>query len=198
MAVDGDARESLEDVADDVPDLAPPPAPDAPSGDPALLPPPPGLPPTPRGPLVAVSPEARLDAAPPAPSRVTPRPVAADVLGPAAEVLTTVERAGSAKARFAALAPVEGGPLSGEDLVAIVRAMPDGWQRRTAARRLLTRSAVTDVDAEALVTSLGRQGDRNAVASLLVETGGAHVETVVDQLDARTADRLRRRAARDA
>lgn len=196
MAVDGTGWELLDDVADDVPESAPPPIPDAPSGQPAPLPPPPGLPPAPGGQLVAVAPEARVDTEPAAPARLTPRSAAADVL--AADVLAAVERAGSAKARLAALVPLEGVALSGQDVVAIVRALPDGWQRRTAARRLLTRSAVTDVDAEALVASLARRGDRNAVASLLVDAGAAHVETVVDGLDARSADRLRRRTARDA
>lgn len=134
---------------------------------------------------------------------VAPRPVTDDVR-PAPprtvdsrEVIGAIERATTARGRLAAVAAAEAAPVTAEELVAIVRAVPDGWQRRTAARRLVTAGGVVNIDAGALVASFERSSDRMSTAGTLVDAGLADVAAVADHLDARAADRLRRREARE-
>jgi hypothetical protein len=166
-----------------------------------VLPPPPPPGPTPPavdGPLPATDEPAAVTTAEPA--ELPPAATTAVDHGwgrAATEVaLGTLDRPGTPRERFAALTVLEGVPLDGDGLLRVLRAFPDGWQRRAAARRLLTAGGVVDVDAERVVASFAGAGDRTAVAGLLVGGGLAHVGTVTDQLGPRAADRLRRRAAR--
>lgn len=85
-------------------------------------------------------------------------------------------------------------PLAAASLLSLLEALPDGWQRRTALRRLIDAGNLHDVDADAIVRTFGRGADRFAVAARLVDAGLAEVEVVTDALPVRAAARLRRRA----
>ncbi len=102
----------------------------------------------------------------------------------------------TARERLAVIADLAGARIDDAGVVALLEQVPDGWQRRTLAKRLVASASPFDLDAAAVVASLGRSADRTAVAQALVGAGYAHVETVTDQLPPRAADRLRRRAAR--
>lgn len=114
------------------------------------------------------------------------------------DVVASIERATTARGRLAAVATAECTTLTADEGLAILRAVPDGWQRRTAARRLIAAGGVADVDADAWIASFARSSDRIAVAGALVDAGLARTETVTAHLDDRAAGRLQRRAARDA
>lgn len=80
----------------------------------------------------------------------------------------------------------------------MLRAFPDGWQRRTALRRLVAAPGVAlGADALAVVEAFARAADRFAVAAQLVRAGGVSAEQVLPALGARPGLRLRARAARD-
>ncbi len=103
-------------------------------------------------------------------------------------------RAGrDARSRLARLADLEGVPLGATTVLEVLEALPDGWQRRTAVRRLIEAGSLDDVDADAIVRVFGRGADRFAVAARLVDAGLTHVEVVSHALPARAAARLRRR-----
>lgn len=85
-------------------------------------------------------------------------------------------------------------PLAAASLLSLLEALPDGWQRRTALRRLIEAGSLHDVDADAIVRTFGRGADRFAVAARLVDAGLAEVEVVTGALPVRAAARLRRRA----
>lgn len=149
-----------------------------------------------------VSTEPTRESRGPRPVAVAPRPVTGDGRRTpgrtvdSRDVIGAIERATTARGRLSAVATAEAAPLTGDELLAIVRAVPDGWQRRTAARRLVTAGGVLAVDAGALVASLERRSDRISLAADLLDAGLADVSAIADHLDARAADRLRRHVAR--
>ncbi len=84
--------------------------------------------------------------------------------------------------------------VHGAEVLRILRATPDGWQRRTVLRKLIAADQVRSLDdPTAVVTAFSRDGDRFAVAAALVRTGLADVASVVPPLRQRDAARLRRR-----
>jgi hypothetical protein len=112
----------------------------------------------------------------------------------ARDALTRLGSAGSPRGRFAVLAELAEVPLDGDDLVALLDALPPGWQRRTALRTLLRGGGdIDDLDAAAVLRRFVRPSERSAAADLLVGAGMAHLGTVVDHLDRGAAARLRRR-----
>ncbi|WP_052666927.1 hypothetical protein [Nitriliruptor alkaliphilus] len=127
----------------------------------------------------------------------TPDPAAtipaATTFDPAA-ALADIDRAGSVQARLAAARSLAGTPLTSDSFTAVLLRLPDGWQRRTIARRLLEAGGVTDVDTEQVLTCFERHGDRTAVGHVLVDRDLAHVETVTDHLAPGAAARVRRRS----
>jgi hypothetical protein len=112
------------------------------------------------------------------------------------EVRTALEelaRATTPRERFTALRELTDAEVGYDDLVALLDAVPDGWQRRTVVRRLVRAGVLHDVDASRVVRRFARDGDRAHVAGLLVDAGLAHVGTVSDDLEAAVVRRLRRR-----
>jgi hypothetical protein len=201
-----------------VEDLPGPPRDGPSAGAPVPLPPPPRTPPVdgPPAPEPAVPepavhepaihepavPEPNSTEAPAAEAAPTPASVPADDppsdpvrTVDTGEVVAAIEQATTARARLAAVATAEGENLGGDDLLAVVRAVPDGWQRRRTARRLVSAGALVDIDADALINSFARDSDRIAVAGALVAADLAQAAVVADHLDARAADRLQRRVA---
>lgn len=87
--------------------------------------------------------------------------------------------------------------VDGDHLLRLLQAVPDGWQRRTVLRKLLSDGRVHDVtDPRSAVTAFDRAGDRFAAAALLVRSGVSDVEAVLPALTPRDAARLQRRAQR--
>jgi hypothetical protein len=197
----GERRRLLVEATEAVADAGPPP----PTGPPIALPPPPQAPASPGeedGPPPrtepAVQEPAQVAPVPEVPEAVPEVPETAPVpeAPPVGEVLDALRRATSARERLSAVARLEGAPLSGDDLDAVVRSLPDGWQRRTAATRLLAAGDVTHLDPVGTVGAFARDSDRIAVAGVLVDAGLAEADTVAAALPDRAAARLRRRAAR--
>lgn len=166
------------------------------------VPPPPGAVPDP--PVRVETPEA------PAPRRVpAPRPSPSawrrDATDPVTRYVDALAAAANGRERLQLL---DAGPdhLDVDGLARVLRAVPDGWQRRTVLRRLLDAGrvgALSDVradagadvraDAGAVVAAFQRRGDRFAAAASLARHGLATTDTLVAGLDARDAQRLRRR-----
>ena len=89
------------------------------------------------------------------------------------------------------------GPLTGPEVLELLRTFPDGWQRRTALRRVVSAPGVDlGTDAVAVVEQFARAGDRFTVAAQLVREAGVPTEQVVPALGARPGLRLRARAGR--
>lgn len=109
------------------------------------------------------------------------------------KVREELARARTPRERFAAAARLAGSPLTSDDLVAVLDALPEGWQRRTVVRQLVRAGGLDDLDAGRVVGRFGGSGERARVASLLVDAGLAHVATVTDHLGPTAADRIRRR-----
>jgi hypothetical protein len=191
------------------PDTVPPPPP-APTGTPTALPPPDVPPPVVahdetapdvEDPAEVEDPAPEVDDATPEVDDPTPE---VDVVSEDREratphvdgALAAIEDAVSVRTRLAEATALATSPLSSDQLVAVLRRLPDGWQRRTAARRLLGSGSAEDVDAGALLELFGRDSDRLAVAQVLVARGLAHTGTVTDHLERRSSDRVRRRARR--
>jgi hypothetical protein len=124
---------------------------------------------------------------------VPPPPRTAPLTG---EVVDALRDASSARERLLAVAPLEGATLPGRDLVVVLERLPDGWQRRTAATRLVDGGGLEEVDAGATLRAFARDSDRIAVAAALLAAGLVAVDEVAGDLPPRAADRLRRRAAR--
>jgi hypothetical protein len=123
-------------------------------------------------------------------------PVAEDlpVVPVAEELIDAVRRASTTRERLREVRAMAGHDLDDHGFRAVLTALPDGWQRRRAARRLVQGGEVHDVDAAAVLDSFAAPGDRIAVASELIRAGLATAETVADALPPGAADRLRRRA----
>jgi hypothetical protein len=85
--------------------------------------------------------------------------------------------------------------LHGAAALRILDAVPDGWQRRTILRKLVTADRVRDLLATDVVDRFARNGDRFAAAALLVRTGTCDLDDVLPALDPSDAARLRRRAS---
>jgi hypothetical protein len=104
-----------------------------------------------------------------------------------------LERAGTPRERFAAVAQLAGVPLGCDEFVALLDTVPAGWQRRTVVRRLVRAGGLDDLDAGRVVRRFRGDAERARVATLLVDAGLAHVAAVTDDLGPASADRLRRR-----
>ncbi len=84
--------------------------------------------------------------------------------------------------------------LDHRQLIQVLQAVPDGWQRRTVLRRLLAARRIEPLDdASDVVTAFARRGDRFAVAATLTRSGIADVVPLLAHLDPADARRLRRR-----
>jgi hypothetical protein len=84
--------------------------------------------------------------------------------------------------------------LDHRQLVEVLQAVPDGWQRRTALRKLLTARRIHPIDdASEVVAAFGRRSDRFAAAASLTRSGLADVVPLLAHLDPADARRLRRR-----
>ena len=84
--------------------------------------------------------------------------------------------------------------LDHEQLVDVLQTVPDGWQRRTVLRRLLTARRIDATrDASDVVTAFARRSDRFAAAASLTRSGIADVVPLLAHLDPADARRLRRR-----
>ena len=140
-------------------------------------------------------PDAAAPRTPDRPHAVAARP--AHVVAPATTLVDTsaLRTARTARERFAALDDLADERLVGTQLRDVLVLVPDGWQRRRAARRLLTAGHVDDVDADAVLRSFARASDRSAVASDLVDADLALIDVVADVLDGPHVARLRRRVA---
>jgi hypothetical protein len=112
------------------------------------------------------------------------------------DVVDALRDATSARERLLAVAPLEGVPQTGRDLVAVLERLPDGWQRRTAATRLVDGGGLEDVDAGTTLRAFARDSDRFAVAAALLEAGLVAADELAGDLPPRAVERLRRRVAR--
>jgi len=84
--------------------------------------------------------------------------------------------------------------LDHDQLVDVLQAVPDGWQRRTVLRKLLTAGRIDPlVDASDVVTAFARRSDRFAVAASLTRSGIADVVPLLAHVDPSDARRLRLR-----
>jgi uncharacterized membrane protein len=142
----------------------------------------------------AVGPAVTAPAATP-PDEVVPAGVDPATVDPAdvAATLTALAAAGSAHERFVALRATVGRGVDGAGLVRILEAVPDGWQRRRIAVRLLTAGEVTDLDPAVVLARFARASDRVAVAATIVDHHLAPVDAATASLPDRAAARLRRR-----
>jgi hypothetical protein len=113
-----------------------------------------------------------------------------------AQVLRRLRSASTARARTAALADLEDAHLDTDGAVRVLDAVPDGWQRRRAAQRLVAAGALDAVPAAVLLQRLARPGDRTFLAGTLLDVGVAEDE-VVAALPDLVARRLRVRSARN-
>jgi hypothetical protein len=145
-------------------------------------------PPTPSGPVAEPGP-----AADPHPEVRTAPHVAPVPIG---EVLDAVAHATSARGRLLAVARLEGAPLRAGDLEELLGLLPDGWQRRTAATRLLAAGGVTHPEPIRIVDAFARDSDRFVVAGTLVAGGLADPDALAAALTDGAARRLRRRTGR--
>jgi hypothetical protein len=94
---------------------------------------------------------------------------------------------------------VGGGRLDGPAMLDLLRAFPDGWQRRAALRRLIADPGVDlGSDAAAVVELFERDGDRFAAAARLVRGAGVGIEQVQPALAPAAAERLQARSQRGA
>lgn len=85
-------------------------------------------------------------------------------------------------------------PLQEQALDEVLTAVPDGWQRRTLLRRLLSAGRVGEPeDPVLLLGRWARRGDRAAAAAMLVRAGAVQLAAAAPALDARDVERLARR-----
>ncbi len=84
--------------------------------------------------------------------------------------------------------------LDHRQLIQVLQAVPDGWQRRTVLRRLLATHRIEPLNnASDVVAAFTRRGDRFAAAASLTRSGIADVVPLLAHLDPADARRLRRR-----
>lgn len=125
-----------------------------------------------------------------------PPPATRPAVDPAA-VVSSILAATTVQDRFTAVATLAGQTLDGAQLREVLTALPDGWQRRRAAIRLVTGASLSAEEAGRVVTSLARDSDRIAVASALVDADATLLDAVCDALPERAAARLARRVPPD-
>ena len=112
---------------------------------------------------------------------------------PVSRFVDALSGAANARERLALLAEHRM-DLDHEQLIDVLQAVPDGWQRRTVLRRLLTARRIDPIDdASDVVTAFARRSDRFAAAASLTRSGIADVVPLLAHLDPADARRLRRR-----
>lgn len=112
---------------------------------------------------------------------------------PVSRLLDALSGAANARERLALL-DEHRMDLDHGHLVDVLQAVPDGWQRRTVLRRLLTARRIDPIDdASDVVTAFARRSDRFAAAASLTRSGIADVVPLLAHLDPSDACRLRRR-----
>ena len=121
-------------------------------------------------------------------------PVTDDAEEPAptdvAPTIAGLRAASSATTRFALLTPEALVGVDAAGALAILDAVPPGWQRRRAAYRLLGAGALTAVDIGGLLRRFASPTDAAFVAGALLEAGTVGVDDLIDHLPPATVRRF--------
>jgi hypothetical protein len=123
----------------------------------------------------------------------SPEPVATRDLGPFLEAVRTTT---SAAQRRRLLDDLRGHLLTGDEVHALLDAIPDGWQRRRAACQLLELGTLEQVPPTVVLDRLSRTSDRRFVAGSLLGAGLLRPMELRGRLPSGTARRLAARAGR--
>src|SRR5690606_9028659 len=99
----------------------------------------------------------------PAPGPATDEPVREETDEPGWEA--TEDRGPRSLRRVRSITRAATAVRTSEDALAMLRDLPDGWQRRRAAERLLAAGALDHLDPLAVVRSFARRGDRTHLAA---------------------------------
>jgi hypothetical protein len=164
--------------------------------------------PTARGPAVAL-PTAAAETAPaqaaPGVTATGVRPASApssglddrrDAAAATDRLVADLAARSTARERLATLDPGRIGDLDGRDVLRVLDAVPEGWQRRRAARRLLDADALGRAQPTQVAARFPALGDRTFVVGDLLAAGVITGEDLDGLLPGPVAARLRARSER--
>jgi hypothetical protein len=109
------------------------------------------------------------------------------------DLAPTVDRlrsAGSASERFHALDELGTRRLPAREVVEVLQAVPDGWQRRRTVRHLLDAGNLELALAPTVITQLGRTADRVVIAGAMLDAPTLGPTVLEELLPPRAARRL--------
>jgi hypothetical protein len=144
-------------------------------------------------------PRGRTEPTEPAARRPSPSgPATSEARGSGSGIAATIEqlqRAASAADRFHALEEL-GTPLSATEVVDLLDAVPDGWQRRRVVRQLLDAGSLSEELAPTVLAQLARPSDRLFIAGAMLDAatlGPAELDALLPPRAARRLAQRRRR-----
>lgn len=115
---------------------------------------------------------------------------AADAAAPTASLVAQLRAAPTAGARLRLLAPDILERLPSEQALAVLDTLPEGWQRRRAAGRLIAADGLPTGDIDALLARFPRATDAMFVAGALVAAGQLDAERFTGLLSDAAVRRL--------
>jgi hypothetical protein len=107
-----------------------------------------------------------------------------------ARTVDRLRRAGSAPERFQVLDALGTRRLPAREVVEVLQAVPDGWQRRRTVRHLLDAGNVDLALAPTVIMQLGRTADRVVIAGAMLDAPTLGPTVLEELLPPRAARRL--------